>query len=286
MRLDRLDETIELAGAELAKHPGEFMFHALLGIALGLSGRIDEARAHGTLALVFKDRSAGATAADLGKVAVPSAGEWRRGQWVISYSLFGNRPRYLKGAIANVRAAHSVYPHWTCRFYVDNSVPSDVLKELASEGADVRVVEGLPRAKYGTLWRFLVADDPAAARYLVRDCDSVVSVRERLAVDDWIESGRHFHVMRDHFAHNELVLAGMWGGVAGALPSMGRAFTAYIEKRYLRPMADQEFLREVMWPTIRQSVLVHDSQFSFGERRDFPRRGRLPEGQHVGRAKF
>jgi hypothetical protein len=46
--------------------------------------------------------------------------------------------------------------------------------------------------------------------------------------------------------------------------------------------ADQEFLREALWPTIRTSVMTHDSQFSFGERRDFPATGRLPPGCHVG----
>jgi hypothetical protein len=37
-----------------------------------------------------------------------------------------------------------------------------------------------------------------------------------------------------------------------------------------------------MWPTIRRSVLTHDSQFAFGERVDFPPQARLPPGIHVG----
>jgi hypothetical protein len=52
----------------------------------------------------------------------------------------------------------------------------------------------------------------------VRDADSVLNLRERLAVDDWLASGRWFHIMRDWWSHTDLVLAGMWGGVAGVLP--------------------------------------------------------------------
>jgi hypothetical protein len=157
---------------------------------------------------------------------------------------------------------------------------------LATEGGQLRNVTGLPRLKYGTFWRFLVAEDPDIDRYLVRDCDSVVNVRERLAVDEWIESGKHFHVMRDNYTHCELVLAGLWGGVAGALPGIGRSFCAYVEKDFVRRTFDQDFLRDIVWPTIRQSVLTHDSQFAFGNRRDFPRLGWLPDGHHVGISRF
>lgn len=44
-------------------------------------------------------------------------------------------------------------------------------------------------------WRFLVTDDPAKVRFLVRDADSVYSLRESLAVRAWTESDRWFHVM-------------------------------------------------------------------------------------------
>jgi hypothetical protein len=50
--------------------------------------------------------------------------------------------------------------------------------------------------------------------------------------------------------------------------------------------ADQEFLRDRLWPTMRQSVLVHDSQFAFGERRDFPAVGGLLPGRTLGDWRF
>lgn len=46
--------------------------------------------------------------------------------------------------------------------------------------------------------------------------------------------------------------------------------------------ADQELLREVLWPAIRTSVLMHVSQFSFGERRDVSPIALLPAGDHLG----
>jgi hypothetical protein len=158
-------------------------------------------------------------------------------------------------------------------------------RRLTDEGAQLAKVQGLPSAKYGLFWRFLMADDANVDRYLIRDCDSVVNVRERVAVEEWLDSGRNFHVMRDFYTHTELMLAGMWGGVSGALQSMGKMFCQYIEENIYHRTIDQEFLRNKVWPTVRSSVLVHDSQFSFGEYRDFPKQGRLPPGEHVGDAR-
>ncbi len=90
--------------------------------------------------------------------------------------------------------------------------------------------------------------------------------------------------MRDHYDHCELVLAGLWGGVRGALPSMQHAMQAWtaLQTRVLGRTTDQEFLRAALWPTIRQSVLVHDSQFAFGPVAPFPVVGTMPPGCWVG----
>ena len=50
----------------------------------------------------------------------------------------------------------------------------------------------------------------------------------------------------------------------------------------LNRTAAQELTREVLWPAIRTSVLMHDSQFSFGERRDVSPIASLPAGDHLG----
>lgn len=62
------------------------------------------------------------------------------------------------------------------------------------------------------------------------------------------------------------------------------AIQAYLTspRHILGRTADQEFLRERLWPTMRRRPLTHDSQFAFGERRNFPLVGQLPPGFWVG----
>jgi hypothetical protein len=117
-------------------------------------------------------------------------------------------------------------------------------------------------------------------RFKVLSLDSVVNIRECVAVQEWLASDRHFHVMRDNYDHGVLILAGM----RAALPPIVPWARQYLASRTDLPgrTADQEFPRDQVWPTIRTSAMTHDSQFAFGERRDFPAVGRLPDSCYVG----
>lgn len=202
---------------------------------------------------------------------------------VISFSLWGNGARYLRGAIRNVQAAFDLYPGWICRFYCDDSVPAHFREHLLRHGAEI-VMKPRPETFFdGLLWRFEVIEDESVDRYLVRDCDSVVNVQERIAVDEWLASDRWFHVMRDFPSHTEVILAGMWGGASGGLPPVRELRESFRPNTAPTRTFDQVFLRECVWPIVRQSVLIHDSVYtgSLGSR-DFPLPGRLPKPFHVG----
>jgi hypothetical protein len=121
------------------------------------------------------------------------------------------------------------------------------------------------------------------SRFLIRDADSVINVRERVAVDEWLALDEPFRVMRDHYAHADLMLARMWGGVAGLLPPLSEMVAKFscnpaTESR----MADQKFLQELVWPVIKAGCLIHDSHFPVFGARHFPSVGALPKGRHVG----
>jgi hypothetical protein len=281
MRLRRWDELILASEKAVLRFPAEPSFYSCLSRSLFEKGRLSEARQAGTKCLELKSGSVKAQAIDLSLPASLEAVSSDRSRNIISYSLYGDNKRYVEGALRNVADAALLYPSWTCRFYVDRSVPELAIAELSSLGADVRFVEDLPASKYGLFWRFLVCEDPSVGRYLIRDSDSPLTIRERLAVDEWINSAKHFHVMRDWITHTELILAGMWGGVGGALCGIEQGFRRYVHERFWSRTIDQQFLRECVWPAIRQSVLVHDSQFDFQPCKPFPLLSELPSG-HVG----
>jgi hypothetical protein len=263
----------------------------MLCSALQREGRLEKARAYGKRSLTEKDRRFGATA-PLCRVPIhppPPFNPAERAANVIAYVLWGNAPRYTVVLSENVRIWPHLFPGWTLRVYCDQSVPEDFVAWLGRHGVQV-VRQDLGEGEFPhrrLLWRFHVASDPAVRRFLVRDADSLLTVKERVAVDDWLRSDRYFHLMRDWWTHTDLMLAGMWGGVGGVLPPHNTIVAAYKGWREQTEHVDQDLLTEVVWPIARQSVLIDDSTFtgSLGSQ-PFPPYGALPPGHHVGQNAF
>jgi len=201
---------------------------------------------------------------------------------VISYCLFGQNKYYFDCAIANAWNAAAAFSDFTPRFYCAPDTPREVLQELAQTGANVRVVQKVNTAWDGLFWRFWAFDDPEVDVVLIRDVDSPLTPRERLAIEDWLHnSDAPFHVMRDHVLHCEPMMAGLWGGFTGLLPKLAPISQSYLQKRSFR-YADQDFLRQVVWPRIREATLAHDKHFTLRETRRFPEGGRTYGAIHVG----
>lgn len=265
-----------------------------LANAYGRAGDGEQARHYGEESLAIKDRQSGGAIKDRQSAASggdilpseppPPFDPARPERNVIAFSLWGDAPRYLDGALRNVEAARRLYPSWQCRFYLDPTVPEINVKRLVAGGA---VIVGMPRRGNfyeGLFWRFHVAQDRSVSRFLVRDCDAVVNSREKAAVEAWLASDRYFHVMRDYHTHTELILAGLWGGVGGLLPvrKLIADFTKKGASGAIVRTIDQIFLRRMVWPLVRGSLMTHDSQHRVLAAQDFPAGATLPPGRHVG----
>lgn len=208
---------------------------------------------------------------------------------VIAYSLWGAEPRYLVPLLESVRILPHLFPAWSIRVYYDTTVDHDYVIDLGRRGVQLRrmiLPPGQP-AHRRLLWRFEAIRDPTVKRFLVRDADSLLNVKERVAVDAWLRSDRYFHAMRDWHTHTDLILAGMWGGVGNILPSPTELFRASTAWRVENDHIDQDILSDTVWPTIRRSILIHDSVFTgtLGSI-PFPPYGDLPAGSHIGQNAF
>src|SRR5471030_80553 len=191
---------------------------------------------------------------------------------IIAFTLFGDSPRYCESAIANVLVAKELFPQWYCRVYLDETVPLSIQQRLRDAGAQIMDMSGTAQeGVHPLMWRFLVVDDPDVDRYLIRDADSLLSEREQAAVEQWVVSDAWFHHVRDYFTHTELILAGLWGGCRGGLMPLKPLMQARLARQAdVTRFADQIFLREIVWPTLRKSVLNHDDWFDFHGATPFP----------------
>lgn len=185
---------------------------------------------------------------------------------IISFSLWGTIPKYIRGAIENVRLQKVFYPEWKCRFYIDNSVPKEIVSELYKD-AEVYYMPDSDE-NLGLFWRFLPLDDLTVDRFIVRDTDSRLNAREAAAVNEWEQSGKCFHIMRDHPYHMGIPICGaMWGATKDFRPGyvtmvndwLSRNINRFSNERGKYFNADQMFLTECIYPLIKDNHIAHES---------------------------
>jgi hypothetical protein len=183
---------------------------------------------------------------------------------IISFSLWGNDPKYTVGAVRNAELAKLVYPEWVARYYVGTSTPKSVSQELLHLDAEVINMDE-PGDWRGMFWRFYPAGESDVSVMISRDVDSRLNFREKAAVDSWLATNSPFHIMRDHPAHATEILGGMWGARGGFLNEIKKLIDEYQKGNFWQ--VDQNFLRECIYPKVRNVAVVHDEFF---EHKPFP----------------
>jgi len=126
---------------------------------------------------------------------------------IISFAVWGNDPMYKIGVIENLKLKEYYYPDWEVVIYTEN-MSEPWVRQAVIYGAKI-----LPIGQYKEWKNSLVRYLPCVSDnvVIIRDTDSRFTLRERDAVEQWLNSDKDIHVMRDHPWHNEKIMGGMCG---------------------------------------------------------------------------
>ena len=114
--MKRYDEAIVQAQRYVERHGEDLTILDVLKVAHFYTGKIDDAVRYGQRGIALRDAEACRLPRTM--VMTEPSGPPRGGN-VISFSLWGTAPFYSYGAMINLVLSRTVYPGWTCRFYVD-----------------------------------------------------------------------------------------------------------------------------------------------------------------------
>ena len=117
---------------------------------------------------------------------------------IISFSLYGSDKRYTYNAIINCKIAELLFPDWKCRFYIDDTVPFEIIQTLYSlDNVQVSYQGSIKkhRLKHPMYWRMLAVVESSDDIILVRDCDSWLSQRDVIMVNEWLNTNKDFHII-------------------------------------------------------------------------------------------
>lgn len=216
----------------------------------------------------------------------------RKGLKVISFTLIENQESHTKGAIKNAEIALRLYPDWRCWFYIhEPSIPVEIIQELKTY-PNVDII-WLDEVKLAKSMKFTAIDHKSVDVMICRDCIAQLSVREKLAVDEWLESDKMLHVMRDHPHHcsdpnGHMIMGGMFGMKKTCY---WKGWDHIISSYKLKPdswSTELDMLQQCVYPLFKRydDIFVHATFNKFEkDAKDFPT-GYEPEFYFVGETLF
>ena len=199
---------------------------------------------------------------------------------IISFSVYGRNPRYWKLIKSNIAYAKDLYPDFICRFYIEKRYLVDNEHYLEANNPHIEIIL-MPDnfGAHGVFWRFLGCIDDSINIFLCRDIDSLLNIRESLAVREWLDSDKDFHIMRDHRRyHNKPIMAGMWGCRNKIMQKIGfdKLLNNWDKKNNYGD--DEKFLGEKIYPLIYPYCFEHSSNNIVFKNKVYP----FPECDYTG----
>jgi hypothetical protein len=192
---------------------------------------------------------------------------------IFSFSLYGNSCKYTYNCVANVLIAKQLFPDWEVRVYYDSSVPADIITYLkvADNVNAIDMTNHWLTPLDKMLWRNLAVDDENAEVVCIRDCDSWLSNREKNIVNEWLDSDKDLHIIRDHCYHSKHIMGGMWGVRNKLFADMEMNLKKYLSdhpNHRTHTGEDQDFLRDYYYHKYKETTMVHMSHQYNNQHRD------------------
>lgn len=178
-----------------------------------------------------------------------------------SFCLYGPyNPRYYDPLLKTISNIHKYYPDWHIYIWCGPDVDAGYLAHLRTL-ANVVIRETGILGERNMIQRFFTIDEPGVDIMMVRDADSILNWRDRWAINEFLASSFQAHTIRDHRDHSASLMGGLWGIRKSAGLSIRNLYAGYTEdvSRGHRLAHDQNFLGDVVYPLVRDRLLVHYS---------------------------
>lgn len=181
---------------------------------------------------------------------------------VFSFCLYGPKnDRYYLGMQQNVLLALRYFPTWNVYVYIAPDVDPEMVQWLRSYH-NVVLRETQMTGAINMIHRFYAIDEPGVDLMMVRDADSRIHWKDRWAIQEFVSDPRYVaHTIRDNVMHTAHMMGGLWGLRKSSGIVIRDVYASYKEDSTLghRLAHDQNFLTDVIYPKVKDRLLVHYS---------------------------
>lgn len=177
---------------------------------------------------------------------------------VLSFCIYGNNIKYLKGLECNLKIINELLPDFHCYIYVGN----DVLEEwvqIYSKYNNVNITRLDITGEEINFYRIFAIDNDDVSVLFSRNTDSRINYRDIYLMNEFIQSPNLFHVIRDNYCHTNRVI-----GCAFGIKKMQVNIKTEIEswKNFNNITkfdynSHERFLIEKIYPMLKNNSLIH-----------------------------
>ena len=188
---------------------------------------------------------------------------------VFSFSLYGHDEAYMHAALRIASETKEKFPGYLPRFYVSQEIDEGLVTQLQDIGSEIIRKERKHDGIEGMYWRFLAANDPEVEMAMIRDIDTLFTIRDQQVQKEWLESNKDYHIVRDNPKFLSIEVPGcFWSCRGRKIPQIGAMIEDWCTDRFAYSFgADQDFLAHRVYPKMRHSLYVHTSYVAYiGER--------------------
>lgn len=178
---------------------------------------------------------------------------------VFSFCLYGpENPKYYQGLLENIYLAGTYFPTWKVYVYYAPDVTERMLQQLAACSSVVLRPTGVT-GPVNMIHRFFAINEPDVELMMSRDADSRIHWKDRWAIREFVNNPQYLaHTIRDNIEHTARMMGGLWGMRKCGL-DIQDLYSKFEDSRGHRNGHDQNFLADMLYPILKERLLVHYS---------------------------
>ena len=181
---------------------------------------------------------------------------------VFSFCIYGNNIKYLRGLEENLKIINEKLPEFYSYIYFSNDV-QELYYEIYSKYKNVKIHKIDKNGPELMLYRILTLDiDDKVDVSFSRDIDSRINDRDIWTINEFLNSNKYFHIIRDHYYHKNTIMGGSFGMKRKEFFSISKELESWKESNKITKYdygTDEQFLRERVYDMIKNDVLIHSN---------------------------
>ena len=178
----------------------------------------------------------------------------------IGFCVYGKTKLYLEGALKNEYQYNQ--ENYNCLFYTRKDIDVNVKNRLKN------TIECCDMPGWFMMFtRFYPVENPNNNIYMSRDTDCRLSKRELSCIEDWLQSEKTLHIIRDHPYHTTEILGGLWGFQNKSIPNVrleiAKWCIEFVKNNKIYQKGPDQFFLKNLYQKYHNDAYIQDSYLNY-----------------------